>query len=65
MTFELDNRLARDAFVIGDPAWPGPVWGHGAATPYEDGAARALIAAAREGLPIQPIKAGVELYSLG
>ena len=51
--------------VVGDPAWPGPVWGHGAATPYDDGAARALIAAAREGLPIQPIKAGVALSSLG
>ena len=23
------------ARVIGDPAWPGPVWGYGAATPYE------------------------------
>jgi diadenosine tetraphosphate (Ap4A) HIT family hydrolase len=29
------------ARVVGDPAWPGPVWGHGAATPYDDGAARA------------------------
>jgi diadenosine tetraphosphate (Ap4A) HIT family hydrolase len=46
------------ARVVGDPAWPGPVWGHGAATPYDDGAARALIGAAREGLPIQPIEAG-------
>jgi len=46
------------ARVVGDPAWPGPAWGHGAATPYDDGAARALIGAAREGLPIQPIKAG-------
>jgi diadenosine tetraphosphate (Ap4A) HIT family hydrolase len=44
------------ARVVGDPAWPGPVWGHGATTPYDDGAARALIAAAREGLPIQRIK---------
>ena len=35
------------ARFVGDPAWPGPVWGHGAATPYDDGAARALIAAAR------------------
>ena len=46
------------ARVVGDPAWPGPVWGRGAATPYDDGAAQALIAAAREGLPIQPINAG-------
>src|ERR1700733_3245182 len=52
------------ARVVGDPACPGPVWGYGAATPYDDGAARALIAAAREGLPIQPIKAGVALSSL-
>jgi hypothetical protein len=57
MTFELDNRLARDAFVIGDPAWPGPVWGHGATTPYDDGVARVLIGAARDGMPIQPIQA--------
>jgi diadenosine tetraphosphate (Ap4A) HIT family hydrolase len=41
------------ARVVGDPAWPGPVWGHSAAMPYDDGAARALIAAARDGLPIQ------------
>ena len=26
------------ARVVGDPAWPGPVWGHAAATPYGDGA---------------------------
>src|SRR4029077_5920017 len=32
------------ARIVGDPAWPGPVWGHGAVTPYHDGAARALIA---------------------
>ncbi len=38
------------ARTIGDPAWPGPVWGHGAATPYDAAAARALIAASREGL---------------
>jgi diadenosine tetraphosphate (Ap4A) HIT family hydrolase len=38
---------------VGDPAWPRPVWAHGAATPYEDTAAHALIAAARDGLPIQ------------
>jgi diadenosine tetraphosphate (Ap4A) HIT family hydrolase len=41
------------ARVVGDPAWPGPVWGHRAAMPDDDGAARALIEAAREGLPIQ------------
>jgi diadenosine tetraphosphate (Ap4A) HIT family hydrolase len=26
-----------------DPAWPGPVWGHGARTPYPDHAVTALI----------------------
>ena len=26
-----------------DPAWPGPVWGHGTRTPYPDHAASALI----------------------
>ena len=26
-----------------DPAWPGPVWGHGSRTPYPDHAAAALI----------------------
>jgi len=35
------------ARVVGDPAWPGPVWGHGAATPYDDGA-QALMLAAKE-----------------
>jgi diadenosine tetraphosphate (Ap4A) HIT family hydrolase len=39
--------VARSA---GDPAWPGPVWGFGAAVPYEDAAFRAFIAAARQGL---------------
>ncbi len=34
----------------GDPAWPGPVWGFGAAVPYADAEARALIAAAQKGL---------------
>ena len=43
---------------VGDPAWPGPVWGHGAPTPYEDDVARALMAAAREGLRAQPVKEG-------
>jgi diadenosine tetraphosphate (Ap4A) HIT family hydrolase len=36
----------------GDPAWPGPVWGHSAAQPYDETMARALIAAARRGLGI-------------
>jgi diadenosine tetraphosphate (Ap4A) HIT family hydrolase len=36
----------------GDPAWPGPVWGFGAAVSYADPEAQALIAAARKGLGI-------------
>ena len=31
----------------GDPAWPGPVWGHSPAVPYETQARDALIAAVR------------------
>jgi diadenosine tetraphosphate (Ap4A) HIT family hydrolase len=40
------------ARFVGDPAWPGPVWGHGAATPYGQANARAFIAVARTGLGI-------------
>jgi diadenosine tetraphosphate (Ap4A) HIT family hydrolase len=47
------------ARIIGDPAWPRPVWGHGAATPYDAAAARALTAAAREDLQVQPMKASL------
>jgi len=36
--------------AVGDPAWPGPVWGAGEARPYESGAAEALIARARDAL---------------
>ncbi len=36
----------------GDPAWPGPVWGHGGALRYDEAEARALIGAARKGLRI-------------
>ena len=32
------------ARVEGDANWPGPVWGYGDATPYEDAHAAALIA---------------------
>ncbi len=39
--------VARSA---GDPGWPGPVWGFGAAVPYEDNEFRAMMAAARAGL---------------
>jgi diadenosine tetraphosphate (Ap4A) HIT family hydrolase len=35
------------ARVVGDPAWPGPVWGHGAATPYIGSGAQTLILAAK------------------
>lgn len=31
----------------GDPAWPGPVWGHGSAVPYETAARDRLIAEVR------------------
>jgi diadenosine tetraphosphate (Ap4A) HIT family hydrolase len=34
----------------GDPAWPGPVWGFGAAIPYAVSDAQALVEAARAGL---------------
>jgi diadenosine tetraphosphate (Ap4A) HIT family hydrolase len=37
---------------VGDPAWPGPVWGHGTATPYRGAEAEALIAAAQSGFGI-------------
>ena len=36
----------------GDPAWPGPVWGFGAAVPYGDDEARAMVAAARMGMGV-------------
>ena len=29
---------------VGDPAWPGPVWGFGKSAPYTDEAARAMAA---------------------
>jgi diadenosine tetraphosphate (Ap4A) HIT family hydrolase len=41
------------ARAVGDLAWPRPVWGHGAATLYEDTAAQALIAAARDRMPVR------------
>ena len=36
------------ARCTGDPAWPGPVWGFGAAVPYADEEAQTVIAAARK-----------------
>ena len=44
----LGNRVAQlHIHVVGrfrsDPAWPGPVWGHGTRTPYPPHAASALI----------------------
>ncbi|HSU99577.1 MAG TPA: HIT domain-containing protein [Roseiarcus sp.] len=43
----------------GDPAWPGPVWGHGRATPYENDVAQALIVAARRRLSVDlPTESG-------
>jgi diadenosine tetraphosphate (Ap4A) HIT family hydrolase len=38
------------ARTVGDPAWPGPVWGHGGARRYQESDARALIAAAKASL---------------
>jgi diadenosine tetraphosphate (Ap4A) HIT family hydrolase len=35
-----------------DPAWPGPVWGHGRPQPHEAGALEAALAAARRALGI-------------
>lgn len=40
------------ARVEGDAAWPGPVWGHGAAVPYDDGEAERLVAVLRQFLGI-------------
>ena len=37
---------------VGDPAWPGPVWGHGVAAPYAQAQARALIEAAKAGVGV-------------
>jgi len=34
----------------GDPAWPGPTWGHSARLPYEPAAAEAMIAQGRAAL---------------
>jgi diadenosine tetraphosphate (Ap4A) HIT family hydrolase len=34
----------------GDAAWPGPVWGSGPATPYEDAPLQARLAALRDAL---------------
>ena len=36
--------------AIGDPAWPGPVWGVGARQPYAPEAAATLVARARAAL---------------
>jgi diadenosine tetraphosphate (Ap4A) HIT family hydrolase len=41
------------ARTIGDPAWPSPVWGSGAARPYEAGQAQAMIAAARKAFALE------------
>jgi diadenosine tetraphosphate (Ap4A) HIT family hydrolase len=37
------------ARAAGDPGWPGPVWGFGAAVAYEAEAARTIVGQAREG----------------
>jgi diadenosine tetraphosphate (Ap4A) HIT family hydrolase len=38
--------------AVGDPAWPGPVWGVGAREPYANDKAAALIAQARAELAL-------------
>jgi diadenosine tetraphosphate (Ap4A) HIT family hydrolase len=40
------------ARTVGDPGWPGPVWGFGAAVPRDKGETRTLVEAARAGLGI-------------
>lgn len=35
---------------VGDPAWPGPVWGHSAAVAYEPGDLARTVAAAKTAL---------------
>lgn len=42
------------ARTSGDAAWPGPVWGHGRAVPYDEAAREALLAALRPHLPAGP-----------
>lgn len=42
------------ARAVSDAAWPGPVWGHGAALRYAEKEARALMAAAKEWLGASP-----------
>lgn len=37
---------------VGDPAWPGPVWGHSAAMAYEAETLERAVAAARQALGI-------------
>jgi diadenosine tetraphosphate (Ap4A) HIT family hydrolase len=34
----------------GDAAWPGPVWGHGTATPYADIALQSIMQRLRQAL---------------
>jgi len=35
-----------------DPAWPGPVWGHSAAVPYEKDAGETMVEFVRNGLAV-------------
>jgi len=39
---------------VGDPAWPGPVWGHSAPQAYEPGKQASLIAQLRSELRLEP-----------
>jgi len=40
------------ARLVGDPGWPGPVWGHGVRRPYQEDDAQAWVAAAKKGLEL-------------
>ena len=40
------------ARCAGDPAWPGPVWGFGAAVPYKAAELQALVEAGKQGLRV-------------
>jgi len=39
---------------VGDPAWPGPVWGHSAPQAYEPGKQASLIVQLRSELRLEP-----------
>jgi diadenosine tetraphosphate (Ap4A) HIT family hydrolase len=44
--------------AVGDPAWPGPVWGFGKPERYDGSSASALVEDLRSALAINPGEAG-------